>query len=67
MAMITQEPKKIKKYEVIRPRSLGYDWPIVIVYAIILLLLIGVSVAICVCFCDKQEDQEKETPMTVEK
>lgn len=50
--------KPIKKSEVLKPRSMGYDWPIVIVYAIILLLLIGVSVAICVCFCDKDK-QEK--------
>ena len=30
-----------------------YDWPIVLIYALIFLALIAASVLICICLCDK--------------
>ena len=36
-----------------------YDWPIILIYALIFLVLIAASVLICICLCDKEAAKDE--------
>ena len=36
-----------------------YDWPIILIYALIFLVLIAASILICICLCDKDAAKDE--------
>ena len=54
------EQKAKQGVQVVEGRSINkYDWPIVLIYALIFLALIASSILICICLCDKDAAKDE--------